>query len=248
MRAEAEGFDVFVTQCLDLAFSELREMVDIPVVFMTQATLAYYSQLAPNFAFLVNGERLHYFFEELAERYKVKERRVPGAYVSFAFTDYANLWNHPQPFIEQFMNAGRELVRRAATSLYPAGLYLSQWLIDQGIRDVDGAIVMDPLAIGIKTAELMVDLERSGIKRICKRILGRSLRRRAQPAGERAWFRKSAEAVEAPRNSEHGMSMKIWHQSFTTLSRVPEYNENLRAHIRKVVSRNIMRQDNGNSR
>jgi len=168
MRAEAEGFDVFVTQCLDLAFSELREMVDIPVVFMTQATLAYYSQLAPNFAFLVNGERLHYFFEELAERYKVKERRVPGAYVSFAFTDYANLWNHPQPFIEQFMNAGRELVRRGATSLYPAGLYLSQWLIDQGIRDVDGAIVMDPLAIGIKTAELMVDLERSGIKRYAR--------------------------------------------------------------------------------
>jgi Asp/Glu/hydantoin racemase len=29
--------------------------------------------------------------------------------------------------------------------------------------------------------------------------------------------------------------MKIWHQSFTTLARVPEYNENLRAHIKKVV-------------
>ena len=42
---------------------------------------------------------------------------------------------------------------------------LSQWLIDQGIREVDGAIVMDPLAIGIKTAELMVDLEHAGIKR-----------------------------------------------------------------------------------
>jgi len=42
--------------------------------------------------------------------------------------------------------------------------------------------------------------------------------------------------------------MKIRHQSCTTLSRVPEYNENLRAHIRKVVRRNIVRQDNGNSR
>ena len=31
------------------------------------------------------------------------------------------------------------------------------------------------------------------------------------------------------------MSMKIWHQSFTTLARVPEYNEKLRAHIKKVV-------------
>ncbi|MFH1604081.1 MAG: aspartate/glutamate racemase family protein [Pseudomonadota bacterium] len=29
--------------------------------------------------------------------------------------------------------------------------------------------------------------------------------------------------------------MKIWHQSFTTLARVPEYNEHLRAHIKKVV-------------
>lgn len=31
------------------------------------------------------------------------------------------------------------------------------------------------------------------------------------------------------------MSMKIWHQSFTTLARVPEYNDKLRSHIRKVV-------------
>jgi hypothetical protein len=165
LRAQEEGYDVFLTQCLDLGYNELRELVDIPVVFMTQATLAWYSQLAPNFAFLVNSERLHYFFEEIAERYKVKERMVPGGYVSFVFTDYANLWNHPQPFIEQFMEVARELVRRGATSLYPAGLYLSQWLIDQGIREVEGAIIMDPLAIGIKTAELVVELEAVGVKR-----------------------------------------------------------------------------------
>ncbi|MBI2290012.1 MAG: hypothetical protein HYU73_06695 [Betaproteobacteria bacterium] len=165
MRAEAEGFDVFVTQCLDLGFNELRELIRIPVVFMTQSTLAWYSLLAPYFAFLVNSERLHYFFQEIAERYKVKERMVPGGYVSFQFTDYANLWNNPQPFVEAFMKVAKEITGRGAASLYPAGLYLSQWLIDQGIREVDGAIVMDPLAIGIKTAELMVDLERAGIKR-----------------------------------------------------------------------------------
>ena len=31
------------------------------------------------------------------------------------------------------------------------------------------------------------------------------------------------------------MSIKIWHQSFTTLARVPEYNQVLREHISKVV-------------
>ena len=165
MRAQAEGFDVFVTQCLDLGYNELREMVDIPVVFMTQATLAYYSLLAPNFAFCVNSVRLHHFFLEIAERYKLNERMVPGAYVNFEFTDYANLWNNPQPFIEEFMRVAKPLVARGATSLYPAGLYLSQWLIDQGIREVDGAIIMDPLAIGIKMAELRLQLAPIGIKR-----------------------------------------------------------------------------------
>jgi len=164
MRAQAEGYDVFVTQCLDLAYHELREMVDIPVVFMTQATLAFYSQLAPNFAFLVNGERLHHFFIEMARRYDVVGRMIPGGYVSFAFTDYAKLWNEPQPYVDQFMPVARELGARGAAAFYPAGLYLSQWLIDQGIREAGGAIVMDPLAIGIKTAELMVDLAAVGIK------------------------------------------------------------------------------------
>ena len=165
MRAQAEGFDVFVTQCLDLGYNELREMVDIPVIFMTQATLAYYSQLAPNFAFLVNNVRLHHFFQELAERYKLKERMVAGGYVDFAFTDYANLWNNPQLFVDEFMRVAKALVARGATSLYPAGLYLSQWLIDHGLREVDGAIIMDPLAIAIKMAELRLQLEPIGIKR-----------------------------------------------------------------------------------
>lgn len=165
LRAQKEGYDVFVTQCLDLGYHELKEMVDIPVVFMTQATLAYYSQLAPNFAFLVNGVRLHHFFQELAERYKITAHIVPGDYVNFAFTDYANLWGKPQPFIDEYLRVAKPLVARGATALYPAGLYLSQWLIDQGIREVDGAIIMDPLAIGIKMAELALEFKALGIQR-----------------------------------------------------------------------------------
>jgi allantoin racemase len=165
IRAEKEGYDVFVTQCLDLAYHELRELVSIPIVFMTQATLAYYSQLAPNFAFLVNSERLLHFFHEIATRYSVRERMVEGGFVNFAFTDYANLWNEPQPFIEEYKRVASGLAARGATALYPAGLYLSQWLIDQGIREVGGTMVMDPLAVGIKTAEMMVDLGQVGIRR-----------------------------------------------------------------------------------
>ena len=165
MRAEKEGFDVFVTQTLDYGFREIREVINIPIVYMAQATLSFYSLLAPNFAFIVNSERLHHLYPELAERYQIKERMVPGGFVTFPYTDYANLWKNPQPYIEAFMKVAKEIVSRGATSLFPAGLYLSQWLIDQNIKEVDGAIIMEPLTIGIKMAELMVDLEGTGIKR-----------------------------------------------------------------------------------
>ncbi len=114
LRAQDAGYDVFVTQCLDLGYHELREMVKIPVVFMTQATLAFYSQLAPNFAFLVNSERLLHYFGELADRYKARERMVPGSFVSFAFTDYANLWNQPQPFIDAYLQVAGRLADQGA--------------------------------------------------------------------------------------------------------------------------------------
>src|SRR4051812_47148989 len=36
-------------------------------------------------------------------------------------------------------------------------------------------------------------------------------------------------------NRGRKMSVKIWHQSFTTLARVPAYIENLKAHVKKVT-------------
>ena len=164
LRAQAEGYDAFITNCLDLGFYELREMVDIPVIFMTQATLAFYSQLTPNFAFLVNSERLLHYFKDIAIRYQVNERMLPGSFVSFAFTDYAKLWSSPQPFIDQFTHVAKSLAASGATAFCPAGLYLSQWLIDQGIRTIDGSLIMDPLAVSIKTAEVMIELKQLGIE------------------------------------------------------------------------------------
>ena len=68
------------------------------------------------------------------------------------------------PALTALGQAPRE-IDAMGTSLYPAGLYLSQWLIDQGIREVDGAIIMDPLAVGIKMAKLQHQLAPIGIKR-----------------------------------------------------------------------------------
>lgn len=169
IRAEKEGFDAFLMiSTVDAGFREIREVVNIPIVFITQAALHFSCLLAPNFAFITHDEALLHILYEMAERYGLKERMVPGAYLpNVAYTAVGDLWKNPKPYIEVFTKVARQIVGRGATLLFPSALILSQWLIDQNIREVDGATIIDPLGIALKITEIMVDLEHFGIKR-CK--------------------------------------------------------------------------------
>ena len=75
------------------------------------------------------------------------------------------MWQKPQPYIDAFNGKAREIVARGAALLFPVALPLSQWLIDQGIKEIDGATILDPLGIALKTAEVISDLDKMGIKR-----------------------------------------------------------------------------------
>ncbi len=164
--AEKQGFDAYVMiSTPDVGFKETREVVDIPVVFITQATLHFSLLLAPNFAFIAHNELLYSPYPELAERYGLKAYMVPGGYLNMSYNDFSVMWQKPQPYIDAFKQKAKEIVARGATLLFPVALPLSQWLIDQSIREVDGATILDPLCIALKTAEVMVDLQKMGIKR-----------------------------------------------------------------------------------
>ncbi len=166
MRAEQQGFDVFVQITTpDGGIREIPTIVDIPLVFIAQTTLLLSRTLAPNFAFIAHNPPLYYFYPEIAERYGLKDYMIPGGSLNWSYLDFAKMWKEPKPYIEEFMKKAREIVARGAMSLFPVALPLSQWLIDQNIRDVDGATVLDPLGTALKMAEVMVDFEKLGIRR-----------------------------------------------------------------------------------
>lgn len=167
IRAEKAGFDAYLMiSTPDPGFREIRELVDIPVVFITQATLQFSCLLAPNFAFIAHSEGLVHVLNELAERYGLKERMIPGGYLeSISYLDFKKAYEDSQPLIEAFNHVAKQILARGATLLFPSALPLSQWLIDQNIREIDGATIIDPLGISLKITELMVDLEKFGIKR-----------------------------------------------------------------------------------
>jgi allantoin racemase len=166
IRAEKEGFDAFLmVSTPDVGFREIRELVDIPVIFITQATLMFCSLLAPNFAFIAHNRGLLNMLYDVTERYGLTERMVPGGNLDITYLDVEMAYQNPQPTIEAFTKVAKEIISRGATLLFPVASLFSQWLIEQNIRKVEGVTIIDPLGIALKITEMMVDLERLGIKR-----------------------------------------------------------------------------------
>ena len=78
IQAEGEGYDAFALTCmLDPGFYELREVVDIPVVFPLETSCHIACLLAPKFAILAHSDIQFQRITESIKRYGLQERLVP---------------------------------------------------------------------------------------------------------------------------------------------------------------------------
>jgi Asp/Glu/hydantoin racemase len=169
LRAEVEGFDaVAVINTFDHGYYELRELLDIPVVFITECSMYLACQLAPTFAFVTHNAAMQLHIAELARRYGVAGRMVPGTQLGLTYEDFPRLYEKPGVYVDRFAAAAREAIARGATSLMVAGNPLNMFLIEQGVREVDGVPVLDCCTAAIKTAEMMAELHRLGVRRSTK--------------------------------------------------------------------------------
>jgi Asp/Glu/hydantoin racemase len=178
LRAEGEGFDaVAVLNTFDHGYYELRELLDIPVVFISEASMYLACQLAPTFGWVTHNAAMQLHIGELAKRYGVAGRMVPGTQLGLTYEDFPQLYEKPAIYVDRFAAAAREAIGRGATCLMVAGNPLNMFLIDQGVRDVDGVPVLDCCTAAIKTAEMLADLYALGVRRSTKGLF-------AAPEGE----------------------------------------------------------------
>ena len=166
IRAEREGYDAFLMfSTMDAGFYEIRELVDIPVVMITESVLHLCCLLAPKFSFITHNEALLHLLTRLAKEYGLEDRMVPGGHLDLSYQDIKGMYEKPEPYIEGFTKLAKEIAGRGANLLFPSALIVNQWCIDKGIRDIDGATVIDVLGAAIKMTELTVDLHRMGVTR-----------------------------------------------------------------------------------
>lgn len=159
IRAEAEGYDAFAVVCtLDQGFHEVREMVDIPVVFVMESCMHMACQLAPKFAFLTHNDALLLRLKSLAMKYGLTERMAPGGCTNFSSEDYGRFFDNPEPYVRALTEEGRRIIKQGANVLLLSGNAINMMMLDQNVREIDGVPILDVCGTTVKIAELMVDL------------------------------------------------------------------------------------------
>jgi len=166
IRAEREGFNAFVMiNTRDAAFREIKELVDIPTVFMLENSILFALMLGPKFAFVTHNQDLLLRLTELTQQYGLAEHMVPGGHLDLSYSDWPQLFGDPQRYVKSITGKIKELVALGANVLISSALPLNMWLLMQNLIEIDGARILDGFGCALKTAELMVDLREIGISR-----------------------------------------------------------------------------------
>ncbi|MBI2526192.1 MAG: hypothetical protein HYV93_09440 [Candidatus Rokubacteria bacterium] len=183
IHAEQQGYAAFVMiSTIDAGHRQIRELTDLPAVFITECAVHLASQLAGRFAFLTHNRMILEKMQRMARSYGLGGRMVDGASLDLTYRDFRRMYEDPAPVLAAFASEARKAVGRGAGMLLPAGNPVNMFLLDHGVRDVDGVPLLDSFAAAIKAAEALADLQRMGITR------GTSPATREQREGLRAHY------------------------------------------------------------
>ena len=166
LEAERQGYDAFVLGgMLDLAYHELHELLTIPVLFIAETSFHVACLLSPNFSVVAPNDAVLKGIEAKVEEYGLGGRYVPGVHLGgMSLEDFVASFDDPRPVVDRISKAALEVIARGARMLIPGFGALNLFLVDQGVRELDGVPFLDNTAVLIKMAETRVDLHRVGTR------------------------------------------------------------------------------------
>jgi allantoin racemase len=161
--AAERGCDaVVIGHFQDSGLYEARSAVGIPVLGLGEASMLHAGQLGAAFGLVTIDDVFVSWHREQAERYGLHARlagvasmRTPVAELVAAFEDD----DARQRVHAAFDEAARPLVAKGAEVLISAGGLYALLSANDTQRTVDGAVVLNPLSLTAKLAELTVKLE-----------------------------------------------------------------------------------------
>ena len=167
IRAEKEGYDGFCLHCAeDPARKELKNVIDMPIVQLAETMMYVACQLGNKFSFLAYENVLLLRCSELVWEYGLRDRFVKPVMFNIVHEDLPQKYlSDPEPLLKIMAPAARKMVEEGAEVLVPTCGCLSLACALNDIREIEGMPIIDATAVAIKMTEMMIDLQKLGLRR-----------------------------------------------------------------------------------
>lgn len=161
--AEREGFDAVAIGCMfDPVLDELREVVDIPVLSFAETGMLTACMLGRRFGVLTHSEPIvPKYVHALVEKYGLKERAGPAINFELSFEALEDaMAGRPDECLRLTREAGEKAVAGGAEVILMGCGLLNLIAMRNGLHRIAGAPVLDVSGALMKSAEMMVTLQR----------------------------------------------------------------------------------------
>ena len=194
MQAETEGFDAVLVTCFaDPLLWPIRQAVNIPVVSLGESSMLMASMMGYKFGIVTISPYNIIGTEHTIVKYGLEERLAGIRVFPESSDEQAGALVNSRNTIHGFKKVARELIADGAEVLIPGCGLMSPALrlapgmeaeYPKGVTEVDGVPILDVMSCGLKMAEMLVSLKKSGSPWISRKLLYAQATEKAKESGK----------------------------------------------------------------
>ena len=176
LRAESEGFDGVSIGCFfDPALRAAKQLLKIPVTGVGESAMHLACMMGLKFAIITSDSRYIPGLEEKLNGYGLCSNaiaRKPVRSLTISGEELSGcLCGHYAPVTENFKQIAAGCIEDGAEVLIAGCGCISPMLSQNGVIELDGVPIIDPLQASLKLTEMLVDLHKAGIPTVSKNLL-----------------------------------------------------------------------------
>jgi len=175
VEAENEGADAIVVNCwFDPGVETTKQVIDIPVVGVCETSLHLASTMGSQLAVITSQPEFIPTMEEQIYHYRmtpraITQKPVRATELGIVAEFEAILNGNYAPICQDFIAIADGCIADGAEVIICGCALLAPLLTLGGLNEVKGVPVINPVSVGIKWAEMLVDLKKLGLPTISRK-------------------------------------------------------------------------------
>ncbi|MEW5978996.1 MAG: aspartate/glutamate racemase family protein [Acidobacteriota bacterium] len=170
LRAQNRDFDaVFICCCYDPGVWEARELADIPVVGAFEAAAHYANAISQRYSVIATEYKTAHCYRELARLYGTDSKLASVRHIGLSARESYPDRTDPNVIVDRTLKVAAQCVAEDGAEAIVMGCTLQSCpLTVSGTGDAAGAPIIDPVLVGLKTTEFLVEARRVGLPTVSR--------------------------------------------------------------------------------